>query len=294
MLNQQSIYLAYQKHATSDSSDFLYGLADHAGMPGLASKLTQAKAEWVSLFDGSGEESALSVAPLLFRIEVDQSGIQHRGLVNWIGEHGSYSSSLLLLASPLPLPELARRLTVRLDAVLPQNMDIMLRFFDPRIFEQLMQVFSAEQKHTFLSVADGWWFADRRGQLQEVSAVFSEADPFEAPLMLSIAQEHALLDASEADQVANLLQSTVQDEYLTLPPPIRYDFIVRHMTAARLLGIEATHELALYCALALLQGEQFATQKRWPAALQEVQSGKLSLAQAAEQIEQNDSITGQP
>jgi len=66
------------------------------------------------------------------------------------------------------------------------------------------------------------------------------------------------------------------------------------MTAARLLGIEVTHELALYCALALLQGEKFATQKRWVAALQEVQIGKLSLAQAAEQIELNDSITGQP
>jgi hypothetical protein len=260
----------------------------------LASKLTQTKTEWVSLFDGSGEENAISVAPLLFRIEVDKSGIQHRGLANWIGEHGTYSSSLLLLASPLPLEQLARRLAVRLDAVLPQDMDITLRFFDPRIFEQLMQVLSAEQKHAFLSVAHGWWFADRRGQLQEVSAVFSEADLFEAPLILSMVQEHALLDASEPDQVVDLLQSTVQDEYLALPAQDRHDFIVRHMTAARLLGIEATHELALYCALALLQGEQFATQKHWQAALQEVQSGKLSLAQAAELIEQNDSITGQP
>jgi hypothetical protein len=287
MLTRQTIYQAYQQFAGADQTVFLYGFADHAGMAGLAAKLNQTKTEWLSLFDGSKEANALSVAPLLFRIECDRDGITNRSLMNWIGEHGAYSSSLLLLASPLPLQELARRLSLRLDASLPQEMDIMLRYFDPRVFEQLLQVFSDEQRHTFLSVAQQWWFVDRHGQLQGVAAKFSETDVFEAPLRLNAAQESTLVDASEPDQVASLLHTTVPDEYLGLPRPDRHDFILRHMATARQLGVEATHELALYCALALLHGEDFATLMPWQSELQRVQTGELSLTQAAELAEQN-------
>jgi hypothetical protein len=291
-MNHHDIYRACQPYSDPASGVFLYGLVDHGGMPGLAKKLDQANIEWVSLFAGSKEENALSVAPLLFRIDTDGSGVQHRALLNWVGENGAYTSSLLLLASPLSMHELAHRLTRRLDGVLPEDIEIMLRFFDPRIFEQLMQVLSAEQKQAFLSVAHRWWFADRRGKLQDVAAIFSEADIHEIPLMLTVAQENALLDASEPDQVAELLLSGVPDEYLALQPPQRHDFILRHVASARLLGITATHELALYCALALLHGEQFATQENWQSGLQGVLAGTMSLEQAAQQFEMNESMTG--
>jgi hypothetical protein len=293
MLTHHDIYELYRTYSAPVSGCILYGLVDHAGMSGLVKKLNQEKTEWISLFDGSKEEGALTVAPILFQIEADQSGMRHYRLLNWVCERGAYTSSILLLASPLAMPELARRLALRLEAVLPEEIEIMLRFFDPRIFEQLMVVLSEEQKQAFLSVAYCWWFVDRRGQLQDVSAVFAESDSFEVPLILTVKQEGFLLDASEPDQVAELLQSGVPDEYQSLPLSERYDFIVRHMAAARLVGIESTHELSLYCALALLHGEHFATQKNWEAALQDVQAGNLSLEQAAEQIEMNESKTGQ-
>ena len=74
------------------------------------------------------------------------------------------------------------------------------------------------------------------------------------------------------------------DAYRNLPLPERYDFFVRHMNAARQLGVQATHELSLYCALALLHGEDFAAHEKWQAALQDVQAGKSSLTLAATQI----------
>jgi hypothetical protein len=104
-------------------------------------------------------------------------------------------------------------------------------------------------------------------------------------LNLSAQQEGAMLDASEPDHVAAFLQPVVPIEYADLAPELRYDFIVRHMGAARLLGISATHELALYCLMPLLHGEQFAAQVPWAAVLGEVQSGKRSLTQAVEQME---------
>lgn len=291
MLTRQSIYQACAPFCGPATDSFLYGLIDHAGLPGLAARLTESASEWVSLFD-SQDPDILSVAPLLFRIRTGHDDVRQRSLVRWIVQQGTYTSSIVLVASPLSLQQLANRLTVRLDGVLPENMEIRLRFFDPRVFEQLMLVLSLEQKQAFLSAAQRWWFVDRRGHLQEVAAEFFEADTFTAPLVLSALQEDALIDASEPDQVAQLLQSGAPDDYQTLPPPERHDFILRHADAARRIGIEATHELALYCVLAMLHGEQFASHEKWQASLQEVQEKKLSLAQASEQMELNDSIIG--
>lgn len=282
-INQLLIALD-DKQSLSLEGCHLYALADHGGMPGLTKQLIRAKAEWLSLFEGSTEENALSAAPLLIKMKVESGKIKHRILVDWLAEHATYSSSLLFFASPLSMPELAHRLAARLDAVLPEEMEILLRFFDPRIFEELMSALTAEQKQNFLSLAHCWWFVDRRGQLQKVEATFADNEPFQAPLILTVVQESALLDASEPDQVAQLLRATVPEEYALLAASMRHDFILRHMKAAIQLKIKATHELALYCGLALLYGEDFAEQKNWQSLLQEVQIGKLSLTQAAAKV----------
>lgn len=265
----------------------LYALVDHGGMPGLIKQLDRTNAQWISLFAGSRDEGALEVAPLLILIDANHDTFQRQAMLNWICKNGTFASSLLFMVSPLPMAELARRLALRLDATLPDNMEIVLRYFDSRVFEQLVAVLSDEQKRAFLNVANRWWFVDRRGEVQAVDAKFSEAESHEIPLNLSAQQEGEMLDASEPDQVAAFLRPVVPVEYANLAPELRYDFIVRHMGAARLLGIQATHELALYCVMPLLHGEQFATQAPWPAVLGEVQSGKRSLTLAVELMEPN-------
>ena len=266
----------------------LYGLVDHGGMPGLVKQLDRTNAQWISLFAGSRDEGALQVAPLLILIDANQVPFQRQAMLNWLCEHGTFASSMLFIVSPLPMAELARRLALRLDATLPDNMDIVLRYFDGRIFEQLVIVLSEEQRLAFLNVARRWWFVDRRGEIQAVDAVFSEVETHEIPLNLTVLQQGAMLDASEPDQVAAFLRPAVPVECANLAPTLRYDFIVRHMGAARLLGIHATHELALYCLMALLHGEQFATRRPWLAALNEVQSGRRSLTQAIEEMKSDD------
>jgi hypothetical protein len=292
MLTCTNIYQACASYCRPVTDSFLYGLIDHAGLPGLSASLTESGAQWISLFE-SQDPDILSVAPLLVRIGTGQDGIRQRRVVRWVVEHGTYASCIVLMASPLPPQRLAARLAARLEGLLPENMDILLRYFDPRVFEQLMVVLSAEQKQAFLSVAEHWWFVDRRGQLQEVASKFARADNFVAPLELSTVQEAGLIDASEPDQVAQLLQSGAPNDYQTLRLGERHDFILRHIAAARGLGIHATHELSLYCALALFYGDQFATQKKWEPVLQDVREKKVSLAEAAAQFESNDSMTGQ-
>ncbi len=290
MLTLQNILDLSFKDPLHASHGFLYALIDHGGMPGLAKKLAQTRVEYLSLFANSRDEGALAVAPLLFKIDTRSDSYQQQALLRWIGEQGTYSSSVLFMVSPFSLPELALRLAARLDASLPDDMDVVLRFFDTRTFEELMTVLSAQQKNAFLCVADCWWFVDRKGDLQRVAATFTEIDSHDIPLKLTQEQEGYLIQASEPDQVADLLLSGLPQQYDKLSPIVRHDFIMRRISAARLVGIQAIHELSLYCALALLYGENFASQPHWLVALSIVKSGEQSLAQAVEQVEAENEL----
>ena len=284
MLTSKDVLGLGRAHAESESSSFLYGLIDHAGMPGLAKKFAQSPISWVSLLSGTDDKTTLPVAPLLFEID-SNANLHCRAVYEWIGQQGTYTSTILFLASPLAIGPLSTRLAMRLDATLPEDMDVMLRYFDPRIFEQLVKSFTAIQKQTFLSVATDWWFVDRRGDLQKVDATFNETDNHVSPLIFSAAQEAELIDASEPDQVARIVESFVPDLYRAIPIQRRHDFVLRQMDDARRINIQSSNDLAMHCMQALLYGENFATSKNWASTLQQVQSGKINLQQAVDLIE---------
>lgn len=258
----------------------LFCLVDHAGMPGLHRQLVQTGIAWTSLFQGSAEEVALPAAPLLFTLDP-----AHTRLLQWIAEHGTYTSSMLMLSSPISLHELRDRLARRMSARISDEMHVLLRFFDPRVFEALVEVLDEEQRTLFLNPADCWWYPDRSGQLVSRPASHA-ADEIVSPLELSAAQEFALLDASEIDQVATQLRSMLPDAYIRMRPAQRVDFLKRQIAAADRAGVVATHELALYCGLALLHGDEFAHTSPWREILVQVGKGSVSLVDAVAAHEQ--------
>lgn len=288
MLTPDDFAALQQANSSDTANSSLFALVDHAGIPGLAKELTAMRVHWISLFAGSRDEGALQVAPLLFPVDADQNSPRRKALLRRLGQGGTFTSCIAFLLSPLPLPELARRLALRLDARLPDDMEIVLRFFDTRVFEQLMLVLSGEQQRAFLGVAQCWWYVDRRGALQYVEAEFIESDESYQSLSLSTLQEAALLDASEPDQVAELLRNVVPREYEALEHEEQYDFIVRNADAGRIYGIESVQDLALYCSLALLYKEDFTTQTKWAKALGEVKAGSCSLAEAITRTEESE------
>lgn len=287
MINFQQIFDLGADFPSGGSEYKLYALVDHSGVPGLCAQLKRTGTEWISLFQGSRDEGALEVAPILFPIDVTQSSFRQNALVKWVCKNGSYSSSLIFLVSPLAIAELSRRLAQRLDAQLPDNMDIVLRYFDARIFESLLTVLSDDQKLDFLSPAHRWWYVDRKAELQSVDSTFAANDGRYIPLVFTEPQEDALLDASEPDQVAQLLRTFVPNEYSALREGNEYDFIVRHMRSARAFGVVSTHDHARYCSLALLEGEDFSERAKWSAALKQLAKG-TSLSDAIESAEGND------
>jgi hypothetical protein len=233
----------------------LYFLIDHAGLPGLHRQLAGSSTQWASLFDCSREASALQVAPFLMLAGSQGELRMSRSLFSWIGEHGTYSSAVVILTSPLEMATLRDRLAARLDIRLSENMEAMLRFYDPRVLESLLKILPAGQARTFFSPADSWRYVDRTGKLASVITAFDAVDNFSTPLVLSERHEFALLEACEVDQVLDLLRQNLPKLIATLPLPDQSTFVSKAISTARQHGIDSIFKFSLYAAISLSQGE---------------------------------------
>jgi hypothetical protein len=242
-------------------SNMMYCLADHAGMSGLHRQLVRWDVPWLSLFQGTAEQTALSAAPLLFALPF-RSGEVHERFLRWLAENGTYSSSILLLSSPSSLDTLCSQLARRLHGRISDGMEVLLRYFDPRVFESLLSVLSEQQAGEFLSPADCWWYPNRSGQLIRRESVYG-IDTFVSPLQLAAAQEFTMLDASEIDVVEGRLRTMYPDLAVRVNAPEREMFLRRQIAAANATGIVSTTDVTLYCGLAVLHGERFASVSPW-------------------------------
>jgi hypothetical protein len=229
----------------------LYFLLDHSGLLGLLRKLDSSKLHWVSLFDDTRESTALAVAPILVDVAVPGGPLPSL-LLDWIAEHGAYSSVVTMLDSPLPFDMLQHRLAARLDIKLSEEMNAMLRFFDPRILAQLRETLTPEQADAFFSVASHWWFIDRAGKLVGFKTAYTVTDGAAAPLKLSQAQEFAMVDASVADQVLALLHKHVPNLMDKIPLAERYGFASQEVFKAKKEGLESIQAILVHVAKKLI------------------------------------------
>lgn len=262
-------------HPTSN----LYFLLDHAGMPGLHRRLRRSSVPWSSLFDGSNEANALQVAPFLVHVGSEGRLLMFRDLFKWVGEFGTYSSSVVMLTSPLDMATLRSRLTARLDIKLSENMDAMLRFFDPRVLESLLRILSAEQARTFFSPAEVWRYVDRTGKLVSVTKAFDAQENFVAPMVLDQQQEFSLLEACEIDQVLDLLRQNLPALMATLSLADQPVFVDRAIGTARGLGIDSVFKFSLDIAVCLAHGEAYMNGRERASFLDELKRDDLDPAE---------------
>jgi hypothetical protein len=263
--------VAQESLADRPESNF-YLLLDHGGLPGLHRQLEKSSAEWVSLFDCTNEANALVVAPILILIGSNGKLQMSRSLFEWIEKNGTYTSTVIMLSSPLQIESLRKRLTVRLDVRISENMKAMLRFFDPRIFEGLMQVLGHEQLATFLAPAEKWWYVDRAGKLMSVDTTFNVVDELALPLVLSAKQEFDLIDASDSDRVLASLRENVPDLIQKQPLSAQYDFVATNLQVARNAGLTSLADFVLYNIVVLIKGLDFIRSETWSSLMDEVAS----------------------
>ncbi|RYZ92749.1 MAG: DUF4123 domain-containing protein [Proteobacteria bacterium] len=233
----------------------LYLLLDQSGLPDLHSKLSKSSSVWGALFDHTLDANASVVGPILISAGSKGNLQISRRFGEWLGRSGTYNSTVIMMLSPLDFEPLMARLVVRLDVTLSEGLDAMLRFFDPRILESMTKFLNAEQSNHFFSPAESWGYIDRAGALIWFKSDFSGNENFSPPLTLSQQQESDLLDASEVDQVLDLLRSNLPTTLARLPQEEQYGFAYRKIEEARQRGFTSISKLALYTATSLIEQE---------------------------------------
>jgi hypothetical protein len=281
-----------QIHARCQGSEQnLYLLADHAGLPGLSRKLRENGIKWANLFGDDKRPALTEASPLLFEIAFSNGRPAKRRLLQWLDDNGRDSSSLLLISSPLSFQSLLEGLARRCDGVLSEGEAIVMRFFDTRVFPQLLDVMTEDERRIWLGIASGWWYVDRDGSTVHVSSECQPEDSCVAPMMVADSQMSRLLDASEIDQVAYLLESNVPEQFGSTSRAERYRLIQEKLVMAKELGLSSLTDKTLYCGLAFLHGADFEAQPQWQSVLSRVKTGELSLTLAAESVDEALSIS---
>jgi hypothetical protein len=236
----------------------------------------------------ASETAIDGASPLLIELPSLAEDEITRELLRWLCEQGLWANGLMLLCSPLPFSELKARLKIRTEARLPDNFAVLLRFFDGRIFPQLMSVLSAQQRKQFVGCAGEWHFVARDGTFQTLADVqFEEADLFEPPLELSQAQQNALLEASQVDAVIDQLLRHAQVGYAQTPYE-QYRRIAPLVGAAKTYGIEDVPHLAAFSLIGLEDGADFHLKEPWSIVLAKVKAGSMNFAEALDSVENTE------
>lgn len=235
----------------SGPEENIFLLLDHGGLPGLSKQLQYGSIEWMSLFDRTKEEGALAVAPILVLTASGGKIKLSRLVFEWLKQHGTYSSSVMMLVSSLDLTCLARELSTRMHITLAGGVEAMLRFFDPRVFESLLNILTREQKEDFLGVASSWHYVDRSGRIAKTTSKYGAVNLAPKPVSLSQEQEDHMLAASEIDQILNSMRSSVPDLFSEIPRESQCDFVSESVIEARSKKLESVLQLSLYAMIRL-------------------------------------------
>jgi hypothetical protein len=249
----------------------LYALVDHGGAPGLLAELARhAPLRWQSMFEGTREESALEVAPILIHLGpwTTTPWPTATALTSWLDRSCKTSNAVIWLRSTWSFDAMSRALRNRLDAQLPDKMPVMLRYFDTRVLASLHQVLLPDQAAAFMGLAEQWTWLDRSGNVSSSCTRHYNEDGLIPPLRLSAAQEAALIDAAEPDAVIQLMRQVAPELCARQTPAQLHAVVSDSLSAARGYRIEAALQQALFCLTAVEHGAGFHAQAGWKARLE--------------------------
>jgi Domain of unknown function (DUF4123) len=179
---------------------------------------------------------------------------------------------------------MAKLLRDRTCAVLSQELPVLLRFYDPRVFVALLIGFDASQVNTLLAGGLRWAIPGRRGELKLIERKVEPSDSAPLPFVLTAEQEAALIDAGEADAMVDLLLNQNNADLMNLLPPDQHERIGAACAVAKSNRIDNLADQVAFCSLSLAIGADFHEHEPWAAAMDTVRAGRASFSEAVVQI----------
>jgi hypothetical protein len=162
----------------------------------------------VGLFKGSPDDGLKAVEPML----LDPLNISTSHGMSWLLQSEKDNPMLIWLVSDASMSELARQFRSLLSADLPGAPNALLRYYDPRVFQKLMQVMDTDQKSLFFTNAQQWWAWHKpSGKRQTYIAPTAKVQPVEK-IILSALQMQALNKMDLDDFVKNTKTDMVRNK----------------------------------------------------------------------------------
>ena len=252
--------LAIVESAINDSpGQNVYFLLDQAGLPGVARELRKYSALQVKLFDDTKEQAAADVGPVLLLAAGNDTRLAVKGLFRWLDKYAGDAFSIIVMVSPLPFDAMRKRLSARLKIKLSEEMEAIFRFYDPRILASLISILSEPERDIFLGVASRWVYPNRSGGVDIINTRLQENDDFKEPFSISSQQEFKLLEASEVDQVLNLLRTIMPSKMAEFSVSEKYHLVKDLMCRAQTDGIESILGCAIFASIFIKGGSRVAS-----------------------------------
>lgn len=275
-------YINFQsavENAAIDSPDQnVYLLIDQAGLPGFSCELQMHSVPRVMLFDDTKEKSAVAATPVLILAAAHGVIIARKRLFNWLSEYASDAFSTVAIVSPLTIGAMRRRLSARLQVELSEKVEAIFRFYDPRILATLINILDTVERDIFLGLASNWIYPNRSGHLESIKTTFYPDDAFKAPLKLRANQEFAFLEASEVDQVLDLLRTVTPRRMAEFSGPEKYSLVKDLICKAKHEGINSILGYSIFSSIFLSGGSKFLDSPLWSEIMNELQNGTRDVA----------------
>lgn len=276
---------AIQSAAVDSPEQNVYLLLDQAGLPGVYRELQRHSVPRVTLFDDTREKSAVAVAPVLILAAERGMLKAKKRLYHWLSEYASDTSSTIIIVSPLPIEAMKIRLSLRLEAELSEKMSAIFRFYDSRVLAALTSIFDEVEREAFLGLASAWIYPDRSGQLQTTRTKFNFDDKFVAPLKLHTGQEFAFLEASEVDQVLDLLRTVIPRKMRGFSVPEQFSLVKNLMSKAKSEGIDSILGCSIFCSIFLRASSNVLDSPLWIDIMKELKGGAKDMTRLDDLIE---------
>lgn len=185
---------------------------------------------------------------------------------------------LWLIGGPKAPDAVFRQLTERLDVVLDDDTEMLLRFYDPRVIDELTSCLETEPHQAFFGAFKTWAYLNRDGLLCRVSPASSvRSDGYQSPMHLSAKASAALLLSSEAGQVLIETLKRWPDDLQAMPKHQQFDLAKACCRQADSLNMDNLADKVLLLMWAAGQPAGYFDSEAWSTDRHRLMSGEQTL-----------------